>query len=159
MPCSDITNRLSVSAPSLSFGEWLPACRRTVVLFFLVCLTLHADGIAILRNVGNYSPNDTVSHHRTPASSATPLREPQISQFIEYSVATLYFHFLQLPSWTDSHDGDRNVRLSTWSRKVTRLKAGQPRNRGSIAGRDTSPDQLWGPPSLIRKSTWVLSWG
>ena len=38
------------------------------------------EGKTILRNVLNNSPKDTASHSRRFGSSATPLREPEISQ-------------------------------------------------------------------------------
>jgi hypothetical protein len=46
-------------------------CRRFST--FILLGVLDREGNMILRNVGNYSPNDTASHTTTPASSATPL--------------------------------------------------------------------------------------
>jgi hypothetical protein len=48
------------------------------------CFTNYAEdeGITILRNVGNYFPQKTLSHPKRLASSTTQLLEPQNSQLL-----------------------------------------------------------------------------
>jgi hypothetical protein len=125
-------------------SEWLAVCRRTVVPFLLVCLTLHAGGTTILRNVWKHSPNDTASHQRRPASSVTPLTEPRISQFIQYYVATPYFHFPQLPNW--KHTRSKNQGIHGWTPRCqvspeSGVVKWRSKNRGSTAGSDTLPQK------------------
>jgi len=54
-------------------GEKFPHFRRTVVPRSSGLLDPEDEGITILRNVGNYLPNERVSHPRRTESLATPL--------------------------------------------------------------------------------------
>jgi hypothetical protein len=59
-------------------------------------LDLQDESITVLRNVGYHSPNDTASRTGILESSATPVRQPQVSHLIISRLFTLrLFHSLR----------------------------------------------------------------